>query len=78
MLDPSIILNHKLVPKHEKISKKEAEELLKKYNLTKDQLPKINEDDPVVKAIKAKKGDILKITRKSLTAGEAVSYRIVY
>ena len=34
-------------------------------------------EDPVVKAINAKSGDVLRITRKSQTAGEFVTYRIV-
>ncbi len=78
MLDPEIILNHEYVPKHEILSDKEAERVLKKYKLSsKMQLPKILSSDPVVKAIGAKKGDIIKITRKSITAGEAVYYRVV-
>jgi len=60
------------------LSKKEADALLKRYNIDKSQLPKIKKEDPVVKAIKAKKGDIIKITRDSLTAGKAVYYRVVY
>ena len=40
-------------------------------------LPKIKSDDPVVKAIEAKPGDILRITRESQTAGVFVTYRIV-
>ncbi len=78
MLDPEIILNHEYVPKHEILSEKEAEKLLKKYKLnSKNKLPKILLSDPVVKAIGAKKGDILRITRKSYTAGTAVYYRVV-
>ena len=77
-LDPEIILNHEYVPKHEILSEKEVEKLLKRYKLeSKMQLPKILSTDPVVKAIGAKKGDVLKITRKSMTAGEAVYYRVV-
>ena len=40
-------------------------------------LPKIRSNDPVVKAIDAKPGDILRITRESQTAGVFVTYRIV-
>jgi DNA-directed RNA polymerase subunit H len=74
---PERILEHNLVPRHEILPKKEAEELLKKYGVTAAALPKIKENDPVVQVIKAKKGDILKITRDSPTAGEAVYYRAV-
>ncbi len=71
------ILEHEMVPKHEVLSKKESEELLKKYGITSDNLPKINENDPVVQVVKAKKGDVLRIIRRSPTAGEAVYFRLV-
>lgn len=49
----------------------------KKLDIHPEQLPKIKADDPVVKAIEAKPGDILKITRKSQTAGKFETYRLV-
>jgi DNA-directed RNA polymerase subunit H len=76
-IEPKIILNHSLVPKHEILTKKDTEEFLKNYNITREQLPKILESDPVVEAINAKRGNVLKITRESPTAGEAVYYRLV-
>jgi DNA-directed RNA polymerase subunit H len=77
VIDSSTILNHKLVPKHEIMTKKDVKKLLEEEGLSKNQLPRILKSDPVVKAIDAKKGDVLKITRNSITAGEAVYYRIV-
>jgi len=71
------ILEHELVPKHIVLSKEEAKELLRKLNIRPHQLPWIRENDPVCKRIGAKKGDIIKIIRKSPTAGEAVFYRYV-
>ena len=71
------ILKHTLVPKHKIMNEKEVEELLKKYGVTKDKLPKILASDPVVKAIGAKIGDVIEITRKSPIAGEAKYYRVV-
>jgi len=71
------ILDHELVPKHEILSGKEKKELLERLSVKEDQLPKILDKDPVVKTIGAKSGDVLKITRKSPTAGEATYYRVV-
>ena len=71
------ILKHRLVPKHRIMSEKEVEELLKKYGVTKDKLPKILISDPVVKAIGAKIGDVIEITRKSPIAGQTKYYRVV-
>ena len=71
------ILNHELVPEHAIMNQEERKELLEKYNIKPENLPKILINDPVVKAIKAKEGDILKIVRKSITAGTSLYYRIV-
>lgn len=71
------IFDHFLVPVHEMLLEEEAEELLQKYHIKKYQLPLIKKSDPAVKAIGGKPGDIIKITRKSQTAGETVVYRYV-
>ncbi|HEX17432.1 MAG: DNA-directed RNA polymerase subunit H [Thermoplasmata archaeon] len=71
------ILDHELVPEHIVLSKKEAEEVLKRFNIKPEQLPKILVSDPVVKAIGAKKGDIIKIIRRSKTASKSIAYRLV-
>lgn len=71
------ILKHELVPKHIILNEEEKKEILKNLQIEPHQLPKILTLDPVVKAINAKEGDILKIVRKSPTAGESIYYRIV-
>jgi len=71
------ITKHKLVPTHEIISEKEKKELFEKYDITPDQLPKILASDPVCFIIGAKPGHIVRITRKSHTAEEAMAYRFV-
>jgi DNA-directed RNA polymerase subunit H len=71
------ITKHAMVPKHVILGEKERDELLKTYGITPKQLPRILESDPVVKAIGAQIGDILRIERKSATAGLVNYYRIV-
>jgi len=71
------IKKHILVPKHSKLNEKEKKELLKKYHISLKELPKILKSDPAIKMLNIKPGDIIKITRKSPTAGEAIFYRAV-
>ena len=71
------IFEHKLVPKHEILTEKEKTEVLTQYKIQPYQMPQIKSNDPAVKAIGAKPGDMLKIIRKSATAGEHIAYRYV-
>jgi DNA-directed RNA polymerase subunit H len=71
------IFSHILVPEHVIMAKEEVDELLKKYNITLGQLPKISVKDPAAKLLDAKPGDVIKITRKSETAGQSKYYRLV-
>lgn len=71
------ITKHELVPKHILLDEKEKEELLKKYGITLRQLPRILVTDPVIKILNGKPGDVVKIIRKSPTAGESIYYRII-
>ena len=71
------ILNHEMVPEHIILKENEIKEVLEKFKIGPQNLPKILLSDPAVKAINAKEGDILKIVRKSKTAGTSVYYRVV-
>ncbi|MEM2214096.1 MAG: DNA-directed RNA polymerase subunit H [Candidatus Nezhaarchaeales archaeon] len=71
------ILDHELVPKHILLTKEEKKQLLEQLKIRPEQLPWIRASDPVAKLIGAKPGDIVKIVRKSPTAGEAIAYRFV-
>jgi len=71
------IFEHALVPFHEILTEKEKKELLALFKVQPYQMPQIKSGDPAVKAIGAQPGDVLKITRKSTTAGEHVTYRYV-
>ena len=56
-------MQHILQPKHSKLSEKEADEILKKLNVSKAQLPKIFLNDPGLPE-GSQVGDIIKIERK--------------
>ncbi len=76
------VLNHELVPEHEVLDSKEEEKVLRELGITKDLLPKINKSDPAIKALEDKTGEVkvgsvIKIIRKSPTAGISVYYRVV-
>ena len=78
-LKKNIILvpNHVYVPKHEIMTKKEAEQVLKEYNCNATELPLIFVTDPAIVGLGVKPGDMIKITRKSGTSGISLYYRYV-
>lgn len=70
------ISRHVLVPKHEIVKdEKEIETILSTYQLKKNQLPILLKTDPMARYLDVKAGDIVKITRNSPSAGEAILYR---
>ena len=71
------VLKHVMVPDHKIMSEEEVTALLSRYNITTEQLPKIFHDDPAVKTIGANVDDVIRIIRKSHTAGRAEAYRLV-
>ena len=71
------ITKHVLIPKHTKLSDKEKAEVLKRYNIGLANLPKISKDDSGISRLASKVDDVIKITRTSPTAGEAIFYRVV-
>ena len=71
------ITKHSFVPKHIKLTEEEVQELLTQYNISLKQLPNIKKSDPVIKELNAKPGDVIKIMRRSQTAGEYLFYRVV-
>jgi DNA-directed RNA polymerase subunit H len=66
---------HILQPKHTRLKPGEIQELLKKYNISISQLPKIRAIDPALPE-GCKLGDIIKIERKD-EEGVKIYYRIV-
>lgn len=71
------IVNHIYQPKHEILSKEDAELVFKKFNSKPSQLPYIMSSDKGIQGLDALPGDVIKITRTSSTAGESVYYRYV-
>lgn len=71
------VTTHQLVCKHSKVADAEKEALLKRYDINQQDLPKITEQDPAIKHLNAKAGDVVKIERESKTAGKSAYYREV-
>jgi DNA-directed RNA polymerase subunit H len=71
------VLNHELVPVHEVLSPEEAKQVLERYGVSEDNLPKILASDPAAQACAAQPGQIVRIVRQSVTAGHAEAYRFV-
>tara|TARA_Y100000310_G_scaffold93787_2_gene91324 strand:- start:7308 stop:7550 length:243 start_codon:yes stop_codon:yes gene_type:complete len=68
---------HFLIPKHSKLSDAQKEKLLEKYKISAKELPRIFKTDAALVSLNVKPGDLIKITRNSETAGEAIFYRVV-
>ena len=73
----SLAPEHIYVPKHEIITKKEAEDVLEKYHCKATELPLIFATDPAIIGLGVKPGDMIKVTRKSATAGDSFYFRYV-
>eukprot|EP00039_Didymoeca_costata_P003894 m.70401 g.70401 ORF g.70401 m.70401 type:complete len:210 (-) comp12128_c0_seq1:2134-2763(-) len=79
--DAELIVNithHVLVPKHEVLSDAAKVSLMKQYKLKEEQLPRLRLADPVAKYYGMQRGQVVKITRTSPTAGRYVTYRLVH
>ncbi|MCD6461931.1 MAG: DNA-directed RNA polymerase subunit H [Thermoplasmata archaeon] len=75
-------MDHDMVPEHQLLSEEEAEKVLEELGMSREQLPKIKKKDPCVLLLERVHGEIpvgsvIRIIRKSLTAGETVAYRTV-
>jgi len=70
-------LKHVLVPLHERVSKEEETALLTDLYAKKVQFPLIRfHEDPIARMLGLLPGELVKITRPSLTAGVYTTYRI--
>ena len=80
---PFNVLSHKMVPVHELLSDEEADKVLKRLKITRDQLPKIKDTDAAIKMLEKAMNrsipekSIVRIVRDSQTAEIAEIYRLV-
>jgi len=71
------VLEHILVPTHRVLTNAEKIEIMRKYNIMKDEeFPDLQRFDPVAKAIGIRPGEVCEILRPSKTAVTAPYYRI--
>ncbi len=71
------IFDHDFVSKHELLTPEEKEKFLEDHKVQPYQLPRINAFDPAIIAVGGKPGDIVRVIRKSQTAGKYVAYRYI-
>lgn len=71
------IFQSDLVPEHVVLNPNEKEELLKKFNISLRQLPRIKKNDSVIAFLKAERGDVIRIKRNDPVVGEYYYYRVV-
>ena len=70
------VSKHYTVPKHEIIYENEIKKIKEQYNIDNiDNLPTIRREDPQAKYIGCKPGNIIKITRPSVTNINSTTYR---
>lgn len=77
------VMEHDMVPEHHLLSEKEAEKTLAELRVGREQLPKIKRGDPAIRFLEEVVGEpigegrVVKVVRRSPTAGVFVAYRVV-
>lgn len=71
------LMDNENVPFHEIVPVTEANDILAKLGVQRDQMPILLADDPVCQELQARRGDLIRIYRKSPTAGISIYYRVV-
>ena len=76
------VMNHILVPEHQLLSPEDAVAVLAKYTISIEELPKIKRSDSCIRSLELRvgeipRGSIVKVIRRSETAGISYAYRLV-
>lgn len=77
------VMEHELVPEHRLLSEEEAAEVLERLRVDREQLPKVKRSDPAIRLLErsleaeVEEGRVVKVIRRSHTAGVFVAYRVV-
>ncbi len=77
------VMKHDIVPEHQLLSEKEADGILTELRVGREQLPKIKRADPAIRFLEEVVGEpiaegrVIKVIRRSPTAGVFVAYRVV-
>ena len=75
--EEDVTMKHELVPPQEILKEADVKKLCEHVKITKEQLPQIYDNDPIVEILGAKVGNVIKIIRSSQTAGQTDYYRLV-
>lgn len=71
------VTEHELQPKFELLNEEQKKDLLENYDISIKNISKILLLDQISRYYNAKVGDIFRITRPSITAGNSITYRVV-
>ncbi|KAI4348623.1 hypothetical protein L6164_009327 [Bauhinia variegata] len=72
------ITKHVLKPKHVVLTEKEKQDLLKKYNIEQNQLPRMLQNDAMARYYGLERGQVVKITYSGEITQMHVTYRCVW
>nr|XP_043610343.1 DNA-directed RNA polymerases IV and V subunit 5B-like [Erigeron canadensis] len=72
------ITKHVLKPKHRVVTDEEKENLLKKFNLNENQLPRMSQKDAIAQYYGLEKGQVIEVTYNGEITGLHITYRCIW